>query len=106
MSVDIVIKETKPKMEAVIEDFKRKLANVRTGRATVGILDGVTVDYYGVPTPLNQMASIKCSRTADADRSAVGCNADRRDRKSDQRRQSRYESVKRRQSHSSADSRP
>lgn len=58
MSVDTVIKETKPKMESVIEDFKRKLANVRTGRATVGILDGVMVDYYGTSTPLNQMASI------------------------------------------------
>ncbi|MBX7171902.1 MAG: ribosome recycling factor [Pyrinomonadaceae bacterium] len=58
MSVEDVIKETKPKMEAVIEDFKRKLSNVRTGRATIGLLDGVVVDYYGSPTPLNQMASI------------------------------------------------
>ncbi len=58
MNVDIVIKETKPKMEAVIEDFKRRLANVRTGRASVGLLDGIMVDYYGVPTPLNQMASV------------------------------------------------
>ncbi len=58
MNVDIVIKETKPKMEAVIEDFKRRLANVRTGRASVGLLDGIVVDYYGVPTPLNQMASV------------------------------------------------
>lgn len=45
-------------MEAVIEDFKRKLGNVRTGRATVGLLDTVMVDYYGTPTPLNQMASV------------------------------------------------
>lgn len=58
MSVEDVVKETKPKMEAIIEDLKRKLANVRTGRATVGLLDSVSVDYYGVPTPLNQMASV------------------------------------------------
>ena len=58
MSVDNVLRETKPKMEAVIEDFKRRLANVRTGRATVGLLDSVMVDYYGVPTPLSQMASV------------------------------------------------
>lgn len=58
MSVDSVLKETKPKMEDVIEDLKRKLTNVRTGRATVGLLDGIMVDYYGVPTPLNQMASV------------------------------------------------
>jgi ribosome recycling factor len=45
-------------MEAVIEDFKRRLANVRIGRATVGLLDPVMVDYYGVPTPLSQMASV------------------------------------------------
>src|SRR5215204_4962570 len=58
MSVDTVLKDTKPKMEAVVEDFKRKLGNVRTGRATVGLLDTVMVDYYGTPTPLNQMASV------------------------------------------------
>ena len=58
MSVSTVTNETKPKMEAVVEDFKRKLSNVRTGRATVGLLDTVMVDYYGTPTPLNQMASV------------------------------------------------
>ena len=58
MSVESVTNETKPKMEAVVEDFKRKLTNVRTGRATVGLLDTVMVDYYGTPTPLNQMASV------------------------------------------------
>ena len=45
-------------MEAVVEDFKRKLSNIRTGRATVGLLDTVMVDYYGTPTPLSQMASV------------------------------------------------
>ncbi len=58
MSVDNILKEGRPKMEAVVEDFKRKLANVRTGRATVGLLDTVMVDYYGTATPLNQMASV------------------------------------------------
>lgn len=58
MSAESVVKETKPKMEAVVDDFKRKLSNVRTGRANIGILDGVMVDYYGVQTPLNQMASV------------------------------------------------
>jgi ribosome recycling factor len=45
-------------METVIEDFRRKLAAVRTGRAAVSILDNVMVDYYGTPTLLNQMASV------------------------------------------------
>src|SRR5436190_11716442 len=58
MSINDVINETGPKMEAVVEDFKRKLSNVRTGRATVGLLDAVHVDYYGTSTPLTQMASV------------------------------------------------
>src|SRR6478609_8792650 len=58
MSVQDITKETGPKMDGVVEDFKRKLGNVRTGRATVGLLDAVHVDYYGTPTPLNQMASV------------------------------------------------
>lgn len=58
MSMEDVLKETGPKMDLVVEDFKRKLSNVRTGRATVGLLDGVVVDYYGTPTPLIQMASV------------------------------------------------
>jgi len=53
-----VIKETKPRMEAAIEDVRRKLATVRTGRASVSLLDTVMVDYYGTATPLNQMASV------------------------------------------------
>ena len=58
MSEKDVIKETRPRMETVIDDFRRKLAAVRTGRAAVSILDNVMVDYYGTPTPLNQMASV------------------------------------------------
>jgi ribosome recycling factor len=58
MSVEEVVKENKPKMDKVVEDFMRKLSNVRTGRANIGLLDSVVVDYYGTPTPLNQMASV------------------------------------------------
>jgi ribosome recycling factor len=58
MSVEEVVKENKPKMDKVVEDFMRKLSNVRTGRANIGLLDSVVVDYYGTPTPLAQMASI------------------------------------------------
>jgi ribosome recycling factor len=58
MSEKDVIKETRPRMEGAVEDFKRRLASVRTGRAAVSILDTVMVDYYGTLTPLNQMASV------------------------------------------------
>jgi ribosome recycling factor len=58
MSEKDVIKDTKPRMDTVIEDFRRKLTTVRTGRAAVSLLDSVMVDYYGTMTPLSQMASV------------------------------------------------
>ena len=58
MSEKDVIKETRPRMDGAIEDFRRKLATVRTGRAAVSLLDTIMVDYYGTMTPLNQMASV------------------------------------------------
>jgi len=58
MSEKDVIKETRPRMETVIEDFRRKLATIRTGRAAVSLLDNIMIDYYGTPTLLNQMASV------------------------------------------------
>jgi ribosome recycling factor len=53
-----IVKEARPRMEAAIEDVRRKLATVRTGRAAVSLLDSVMVEYYGTPTPLSQMASV------------------------------------------------
>ena len=64
MSEKDVIKDTRPRMDTVIEDFRRKLATVRTGRAAVSLLDSVMVDYYGTLTPLNQMASSVALLTA------------------------------------------
>ena len=58
MSEKAVSNEARPRMDAVIEDARRKLATVRTGRAAVSLLDNVMVEYYGTPTPLNQMASV------------------------------------------------
>ncbi len=58
MSEKEVIKEMRPRMDGAVEDLRKKLGGVRTGRATVSVLDPVMVDYYGTPTPLNQMASI------------------------------------------------
>ncbi|MBV8857364.1 MAG: ribosome recycling factor [Acidobacteria bacterium] len=53
-----VIKEARPRMDGAVDDLRRKLATIRTGRAAVSLLDSVTVDYYGTPTPLSQMASV------------------------------------------------
>jgi ribosome recycling factor len=46
------------KMEAALEHLKRDLAGLRTGRASVALLDGIRVDYYGTMTPLKQVANI------------------------------------------------
>jgi ribosome recycling factor len=50
--------ETKDRMDKSIIALKNELKRIRTGRASVSLLDGVRVDYYGTPTPLNQMASL------------------------------------------------
>lgn len=46
------------KMERALEALKKDLAGIRTGRASLAIFDGVTVDYYGVSTPINQVATM------------------------------------------------
>jgi ribosome recycling factor len=51
-------KTTDQKMDKSVQAFKADLAKVRTGRAHTGILDHVTVDYYGTPTPINQVAKV------------------------------------------------
>ena len=51
-------KTTEQKMDKSVQAFKADLAKVRTGRAHTGLLDHVRVDYYGTPTPLNQVAKI------------------------------------------------
>jgi len=45
-------------MEKVLADLQHVMAGIRTGRATVSLLDGIRVDYFGTPTPLSQVASL------------------------------------------------
>lgn len=52
------LNQVKDKMDKAIQALSRELATVRAGRANPAILDKVSVDYYGAPTPLNQLASI------------------------------------------------
>jgi ribosome recycling factor len=51
-------KTTDQKMDKTIQAFKADLAKVRTGRAHTGLLDHIHVDYYGTPTPINQVAKV------------------------------------------------
>jgi len=53
-----VLKELRAGIEKAIEALRRDLAKVRTGRANAAMLDGIRIDYYGVPTPVNQMATV------------------------------------------------
>jgi ribosome recycling factor len=53
-----VVSELKQRIEKTLEDLKRDLSKVRTGRASTSILDGIRVDYYGSPTPLSGVANL------------------------------------------------
>jgi ribosome recycling factor len=53
-----IISSTKDKMTKAIQAFSRELASIRAGRANASLLDRITVDYYGAPTPVNQLAGI------------------------------------------------
>jgi ribosome recycling factor len=56
--IDDIYQETRESMGKSVDDLKREFKKVRTGRASLAILDGIRVDYYGTPTPLNQMATL------------------------------------------------
>ena len=56
--IEDLLLETEERMQAVIDVAKKELAAVRTGRANPALLNKIIVDYYGTPTPLNQLASI------------------------------------------------
>jgi ribosome recycling factor len=59
-----VTNETKTRMEHTIEDFRKKLTSIRTGRASTGLLDNIHVEYYGSQMPLNQVATIHAPESA------------------------------------------
>ncbi len=50
--------QTKSRMAKALDDLRAELAGVRTGRASLGLLDHIRVEYYGTPTPLNQVATL------------------------------------------------
>ena len=56
--MEALVKETAARMEKSIESFRKDLGKVRTGRASFSLLDGVKVDYYGTPTPLQQVGTL------------------------------------------------
>jgi ribosome recycling factor len=57
-NVKSVETNAKSRMDKVLSDLQHNMAGIRTGRASVALLDSVRVDYYGTPTPLNQVATL------------------------------------------------
>ena len=58
MPVKQLIADARQRMHATVETARRELASLRTGRASLSMLDSIRVDYYGNPTPLNQVSNL------------------------------------------------
>jgi len=52
------IAAARTRMEKAVDDFRKELASVRTGRANAALLDSIRVDFYGTPTPVNQLGTV------------------------------------------------
>jgi ribosome recycling factor len=56
--IELIIEEVRERMEKALEHLEHELARLRAGRSTPALLDGITVDYYGVNSPLSQVSNI------------------------------------------------
>jgi ribosome recycling factor len=56
--IEDALNEARERMEGAVDALKTDLASIRTGRATPALVQGIKVEYYGTPTPLNQLATI------------------------------------------------
>lgn len=68
-----LMKETEEKMKKSNARLAHEFTTIRAGRANPAVLDKVQVDYYGVPTPIQQMAAVSVSEALNSGNSAVGC---------------------------------
>jgi ribosome recycling factor len=57
-SVKEAMAQARTRMEKTVEDFRRELASIRTGRANVSLLDAIRVNYHGTPMPINQLGNL------------------------------------------------
>lgn len=57
-SIKEIENNAKSRMDKVLADLQHAMANIRTGRASVNLLDSVKIDYYGTPTPINQLGTL------------------------------------------------
>jgi ribosome recycling factor len=56
--IEELLKDLRREMESTLQALRREFGRTRTGRASTGLLEGITVDYYGTKTPLNQLATL------------------------------------------------
>lgn len=59
--IDLLVEETEVLMEGSVEHLQQELVKIRAGKASPSMLSGILVDYYGSPTPLNQVANVSTS---------------------------------------------
>ena len=57
--INDITNDTEDGMKKAVDSFKRDLQKIRTGRANAAMLDGIKVDYYGTPTPVNQVSTVQ-----------------------------------------------
>lgn len=57
--INDITSDTEDGMKKAVDSFRRDLQKIRTGRANAAMLDGIKVDYYGTPTPVNQVATVQ-----------------------------------------------
>jgi ribosome recycling factor len=58
MAIKDELATIRKRMEKAIDDIRKELSSIRTGRASISILDNIQIDYYGTPTPINQVAQL------------------------------------------------
>ena len=56
--IDEILLDSEERMEKSINKYREDLMHIRTGKANVSLLNGITVEYYGSPTPINQVANV------------------------------------------------
>jgi len=89
--------QLKTRMEKAVEDFRKEMASTRTGRASVHMLDSVTVEAYGSQMPLNQLANVSAPEPQLITVAGLGRQPDRGHREGHSQRRPRLKPDERRQ---------
>ena len=75
MDIDSILLDAEDRMEKALAAQERDFSKLRTGRASTALVDGIKGDYYGTPTPISQMASVRRARQPHRGQSNHGTRA-------------------------------